>query len=481
MNIKIIFILFLFLTNTLFTQTWNLIYNEIFLPIAPYTGGHERLEANSIAAYNDLITISRSVYKDLLITYNQTNQEWEFLNNKEICSMIDSIHNLKPSDLKDILNIVYDLEGSLWAVLNYNIIISLKNNTAQIFTEVFNKNLNKYFPIKQCRDIKIDKSGNIWAIIVHENTETMIKYYSLCKLKDGKFITIDYPTCGGYGYDGLKKNIAFDYSRRVFHTNTDTLYIIENDEVIQKICILDLPNGYSYYSKIVVNSKNVIYTINENLMLYVLNGDNYTFDDFVQKKERLLTPTSQLNYYYMCIDSSDNVWITGISTCTLYRLDTAGNWNCYDVPKFNTSIDEWCYKENLEADKYGKIWIPADGIISCGLYCFDPNGIISVNEQPSTEKQGLPDVWIRNLYPNPSNSDVTVDFFLEHSVLSQLEAKLFNIMGIEVKDIKDSFNYNSHNMKATFKFNVADVPKGSYIVSIKAGKNHKFWMLMVGY
>jgi hypothetical protein len=28
--------------------------------------------------------------------------------------MIDSIHNLKPSDLKDILNIVYDLEGSLW-------------------------------------------------------------------------------------------------------------------------------------------------------------------------------------------------------------------------------------------------------------------------------------------------------------------------------------------------------------------------------
>jgi hypothetical protein len=71
MNIKIIFILFLFLTNTLFTQTWNLIYNENFLPIAPYTGGHERLEANSIAAYNDLITISRSVYKDLLITYNQ--------------------------------------------------------------------------------------------------------------------------------------------------------------------------------------------------------------------------------------------------------------------------------------------------------------------------------------------------------------------------------------------------------------------------
>ena len=51
--------------------------------------------------------------------------------------------------------------------------------------------------------------------------------------------------------------------------------------------------------------------------------------------------------------------------------------------------------------------------------------------------------------------------------------------GMEVKNIKEDFYYDSYNMKATLKFSVAGIPRGGHIVSIRAGRSHKFWMLMV--
>ena len=41
-----------------FSQTWEFMYNEDFLPIEPYSGGkREKLAANNITTHNDDILI----------------------------------------------------------------------------------------------------------------------------------------------------------------------------------------------------------------------------------------------------------------------------------------------------------------------------------------------------------------------------------------------------------------------------------------
>ncbi len=479
-SIIIIFLLSFFINS--FSQSWEFMYKDDFLPIAPYTGGHENLEANNIIAHNNEIAICRSEYKNVIIIYNQTSKKWRNISVDTIFKAIKGEHNFTKDDFAEILTIVYDAEGKLWGFTS-NKIISIFQDTTIVFNQVYNTERNQFLNIQKIWDLKADRNGGIWAIIEHSATLPYKTFYSLCRFQDSGFVTINNIKTIVSGVYNSKMKIAFDNFGKVYHTNSDTMYILENDEVVIKIATFDFPDGYSYFSDIVINSKNVVYAMNNNMMLYIFDGENFYSDDFVLKSERQLIPQSDLSYNFMCLDSNDNVWIIGVGTCVLYKLDTNRNWTVIEVPKPETAMDEWCYKENIAVDKNGKIWIPSQkpsSSYSYGIYIYNSDTTTSTVEQPSIETPGLPDVWIRNLFPNPANLSVTLNFFLERNVSNECKIEIYNTLGMKVKDVTEQIEYNSRNMSASVVFSVSDMPTGAYIVAVIAGRSKMTRLMLVG-
>jgi len=454
-------------------------FKDDFLPFAPFTDKHENLYANYMSIYKDNIAISRSVYDDLIIIYNQKKREWTYISKEDIVKMIKGEHNYTEYDFNEITYIIFDNNEKLWALANNQIILAIGQDSIDVYTEVFNVEYNKLCYINSCYDLKIDKYGDIWSII--ENTyikdSTTITCFSLSKFKDGGFKTITNLTTTDYGFS-IKKNIAFDNLNRVWFYNYDTLYVIENEEVIKKICIWDLPNGYPKLSKIVINSKNVVYTINSGLILYIIDGDNYKSDDYMQKIERY-EATSLLNYF-MCIDSSDNIWVTG-QTRNLYKLDSSGNWTQYIVPYQDFENFDY-FKKNIECDNEGKLWIISDGFASqsWGIYIFNPDTTTNVLDELTNELFGMHNNLIYSLYPNPATQTATLEFFLDRDVSNEINICLYNTLGMKVTDIPVNYNFDSYNMRAKIFFSVSDIMAGVYVLSASIGNKKEYRLLIVG-
>lgn len=217
------------------------------------------------------------------------------------------------------------------------------------------------------------------------------------------------------------------------------------------------------------------------MLLFKYDGDSLTTDRRILDIERYITDIGYM--YWMRIDSLDNIWVTGYSSCNLYKIDKDGILTTYEVPNFDTTNVEWCYKSLMEIDKDGKVWIPAQtgGIESYGFYIFDPDGIVSVEEQVNSNTPGMPDINIHKIYPNPALQQVTLEFFMYYDVVEQLQVSIYNIMGMKIKNVTDQIDYDSRNMRATLKFSVAELTRGAYIVTVKAGKDSKYCLLMVGF
>jgi len=481
---KIIIIFFVIFVSELFSQTWELMYKDSFLPIAPYTGKHEDLSSQCLAINKDNIAICRYLYKNLIITYNQTTKEWKFISSKDIVDGIKGNHNFTEHDFNYARIVCYDKSDRLWAFIDgldketdIRYIISISQDSTQIHSLVYNTEQNKFYNIRGVWDLKVDTKGDVWAIIEHFcplNDTTAFYYFSLCKYKDSCFVTVNNLKYTDYGY-GVKKNIACDNLGRVWHSNIDTLYLIENEKVIKKITTYDFPEGYSNISEVVVNSKNVAYFLNYSLMLYKLNGEERSSFDYIWEIEKYLNHNEIKTNYYMCIDSSDNIWILG-PTYNLYKLDSADNWTVYRVPNQDTTKLN-PYRINIEADRDGKIWIVDN---TYGINIFNPNGVVSV-ENPQTNKiRGIADVWIRKLYPNPAVQNVTLEFFLENSVRNECKISMYNTLGEKVKDIIDNIDYDSYTMSAKVNFSVSDLPRGAYILTISAGNSNMSRLMIVG-
>ncbi len=191
MNFKISVIIIIFFSNSIFAQNWDFMFKDDFLPFAPFTDKHENLYANYMSIYKDNIAISRSVYDDLIIIYNQKKREWTYISKEDIVKMIKGEHNYTEYDFNEITYIIFDNNEKLWALANNQIILAIGQDSIDVYTEVFNVEYNKLCYINSCYDLKIDKYGDIWSII--ENTyikdSTTITCFSLSKFKDGGFKT----------------------------------------------------------------------------------------------------------------------------------------------------------------------------------------------------------------------------------------------------------------------------------------------------
>ncbi len=482
---KLIILFLITFTTELFPQTWDFLYKEDFLVYNETFESYGKMNCKQMFIRGDSTYIFRVNSDTLLMIYDQSKKKWFYKSRRDLLvnnTNKDSIY--KEHKKSNVYYIAIDNEKNIWLSIG-NSILQIKSDTIVNFTQYFDNIRKKYYKIDRTSqktfDIKVDINGDIWLLaqfFVLYNDTTYFNYYALCKFKNNRLETM---------FDRQINRFYIDRMNKIWCCFGDSVFIYENDIQINQFSTYDFPNGYGYLKDVVFDSKNTMYALNTNSYLYIYDGENFKSDKYMHDIEWYSGTHEDLSSSWLSVDSSDNIWLIGSMTCNLYKLASSANWSLIEIPKFSTAVDDWCYKSLIQCDNYNNIWISAQsnyygfGVNNYGIYIFNPDTTTGVVEQGDFSINGLPDVWLFNLYPNPATQNVTVEFFLDNSVVEQLDARLFNVMGMEVKNIKEDFDYDSYNMKATLKFSVAGIPRGGHIVSVKAGRSHKFWMLMVGY
>jgi len=474
---KIIILFLILFSSELISQTWELMYKEDYLYHDSTANEHTNFCTGLVIRNDSIIILRENGSSSLFLIFNYSNKNWSFVTKDDIWKRFknDSLYNMyKDNSLR---NVIYDLNGNMWC----KSILKIMQDTIMIYDKIYNRNQDKYYEISDASNLINDKNNNIWAIISNRDSETKKNCKNICILIDGVFESV---YCIEQKY--IKEagmDLAVDNLNRVWCSIIDSVYLIENEVITKKLYSFDFPNGFGYFNRMVIDSKNRVYLLNHTCTMYVIDGDSLYSYDYIWEREKIDFAGGNLSNYKMCIDSSDNVWVTGISTCNLYKFDSEKNWFRYDVPQFTTMPDEWCYKLAIEADKNGKLWIPASNGYGYGfgIYVFNPNPTSVEKEQPTIQANGLPDVWIRKLYPNPADNLVTLEFFLNKKEIGSFEMTLYNVLGMKIKDIKEEVDYNSSNMSSKVTFSVAGLPRGGYIVAMKAGSTKQCRLLLVGF
>ena len=151
----------------------------------------------------------------------------------------------------------------------------------------------------------------------------------------------------------------FDKLNRLWCSYYDSVFVYDNEVLINQFSTNDFPEGYGKLKEVVFDSKNTMYALNQNSILLVYDGETFKTEKYMYDIERYAGTHEDLSSCWLCVDSSDNIWLIGGRTCNLYKLDSSGSWSVISIPKFSTAEDEWCYKYKIEYAQNKRIWITA--------------------------------------------------------------------------------------------------------------------------
>lgn len=493
-----IFILFFFIftSSELFSQSWELLYKEDILQYDYKNESYGSLNILDLTIKGDSTIYIRFQSDTLLMIYNQITKEWHHTLKKDFwkCLKNDSLYNIYKESV--IENLFYDSKGNMWFQVPHQFqkvtdAFKVTKDSAFIFNKIFVKEYNDYsyiYPVANhptIYTIKEDKNGDIWMFLhtrIKIKDSVYIKEHQiLSKYVNDRFESVFIST---NKYTFISKcNFDFDNLNRVWVVNGDTCYIVKDGKVEKKFSTWDAEGGYGYFSEFAIDSKNNFYATNNSLILFKYDGEKLTTDQYVFDIERYTSKGAELYLYWLRRDSSDNIWLTGYLSNYLYKLDSNRVWTKYDVPMFATAQDEWCYKVLLEIQKDGKLWSAGyNGAgYSYGFYIFDPDGSTGLKEQINSNTQGMPDIHILNIYPNPADQQTTLDLFVNYDIVNQMQVCIYDILGTKIKDVECKIDYDSRNMRTKLSFAVGELPKGTYVVTVKAGKSFDHKLLMVGF
>lgn len=477
---KLVLLFLIILSSELFSQSWDFLYKEDFLFYNETFESYGKMNCRQMIAKGDSTFVFRISSDTLLMIYNHNQNKWYYKTKRDLLTN-SSIKDTLYKQLKDssLYNFTFDAEENIW--LNYRCnILKIRPDTIINFTQIYDKILDKYYDINYYSNdgynIKSNSNGDIYVLKNYYVQESDSIYYALSKYKNNRFESVVNRKIDKFFIDRLN---------RIWACYNDSVFIYEDEELINKFSITDFPEVYWELTDLVFDSKNTMYALNKYSILLVYDGETFKVEKYMSDIERYAGTQEDLSSCCLCVDSSDNIWLIGGKTCNLYKFDSSGSWSVIEVPKFPTAVDEWCYKYQIECVQNKKIWISAEHFNryflhnSYGFYIFNTDTTTSVVEKGDFELQNLPDISIRNLYPNPSNQNVTVDFFLEPNFRNNCQISLCNTLGIKVKDLTEKIEYDSYNKKASLTFSVSGLPAGAYIVVISAGSRNITQLLII--
>lgn len=173
----------------------------------------------------------------------------------------------------------------------------------------------------------------------------------------------------------------------------------------------------------------------------------------------------------LTVQVGDMVVIAASSSHPLNQVDLA-NWNAGTT---NTVSGGWGSKTStytFTATTVGTIYYVCQAHASFGMkgqIIVNSTGI-GINEASTNFLNNY------NLFPNPATDHVKVSFALNET--SNVNIKLFNVIGQEVKTFASDLNLNSGNHNYSFDLPVG-IPAGAYFVEVSAADRRTTKKLLV--
>jgi hypothetical protein len=107
------------------------------------------------------------------------------------------------------------------------------------------------------------------------------------------------------------------------------------------------------------------------------------------------------------------------------------------------------------------------GILYVNGDFFVYNPVTSVTER----LESIPDLWFRNIYPNPATSKITANIMCYLSTVSDVDIGLYDFMGQKVLDLSNQFEYEPATATIHISFDIPkSLSKGSYFLVVRSGK-----------
>lgn len=120
-------------------------------------------------------------------------------------------------------------------------------------------------------------------------------------------------------------------------------------------------------------------------------------------------------------------------------------------------------------DSSGGCWL---GTNQDGLIYFKPiiTDISESNINVNVENL-LPDIYVRNIYPNPTKSIVNVELLIYPKNINELKISVFNVLGVEILDLTKDVKINYQSGEASCILNLDSFNSGIYFLCVSKGKD----------
>ena len=129
-------------------------------------------------------------------------------------------------------------------------------------------------------------------------------------------------------------------------------------------------------------------------------------------------------------------------------------------------------ENSMHLISYADDYIDGEGNQCIGLF-YSSSDFIVYNPKTgifSNESKLLPDLWFRNVYPNPTRHNITADIMCYLPSVSSVELGLYNILGEKVLDLSDNFEYDQSTATIHTSFQLpAGLSSGTYLLVVKSG------------
>jgi len=289
--------------------------------------------------------------------------------------------------------------------------------------------------IEQVRDIKVDKSNNIWMTYPND-------YYNY--MKGGVFM-YDGSNWTNYNKDNCPlpsyyiSEIAVDAYSNVWFATPKGLVKFKDEEWT----VYDKDNSqmpYNVVSSVTVDSENNIWISQLHETLTKFDGENWiTYDPQISYSSSLKN---------ICIDSKGNIW--GVTLFQLIKFDL-NSWSYFDA--HNTPLTHGNLL-SLHIDQNDNLFIGSTGN---GLYIFNEDGInpiTNINEGKSSNLL---------IYPNPSSGKLYIN---KSSLVNtkDIEINIYDIAGRLI-------THESNNLTDQLMIKLNNYDRGIYIIQVKTSNN----------
>ena len=266
-------------------------------------------------------------------------------------------------------------------------------------------------------------------------------------------------------------------------TSLDTNVFLGGTDGLLSVSINSTPDNliYTKYSLKDLFLKDT--SLNNFGTLYKDNSDRIWASDLFgnisyfenDKWKQLILPDSLQSPDYYLNGALNKNYITNITLDSInnklyffwfypyffFTLDNAGNFSKYNFPNPDNLIS--IFVSNFHNNN---LWLGS--IYSLIKYTPPTSGV----ENEIAGGGLIPDIYIRNIYPNPSNYLVNAEILIFPDNVDAVHIGLYNSLGIKTMDLKNNLQLDYGTGEGTVKFDMSGLPAGAYFFCIQKGTDH---------